>query len=95
MEIRFFATIREITRVREVRWDQPAASVLDLLLDLSARYGPQFRRWCLDGQDLGQSIIVLVNGRDCRHESGVHTPLRSGDVISIFPMVAGGTGERR
>ncbi len=90
MLIRFFATIREITREKEVVWDKPAPTLHDLLTDLCAHYGPGLEKWCLDGDELGPSIIILVNGRDARHQGGIRTPLSPGDAISIFPMVAGG-----
>lgn len=44
----------------------------------------------MDGDELGKSIIILINGRDCRHQAGIETPLHVDDTISIFPMVAGG-----
>ncbi len=92
MVIRFFANIREITGVSEVRWDRPASALNSLLRDLCTQYGMRFRDWCLAGDELGPYIIVLVNGRDCRHQGGIRTLLQSSDVISIFPMIAGGCG---
>ena len=91
MIIRYFAFLRDITRVSEQTWNEPAACVGDLLVALSRRYGPNFRRWVLepDGQ-LGQLSIVLVNGRDCRELHGMATPLKPDDIIAIFPPVAGG-----
>jgi molybdopterin synthase sulfur carrier subunit len=90
MQIRYFATIRDITGVKEVRREAPAETLGDLLRDLCAQYGPSFRRWVLDGDDLGPAIIVLVNGRDARHLEGIKTVLKRDDIISLFPMVAGG-----
>ena len=91
MIIRYFAFLRDITRVSEHTWTEPAANVGELLVTLSKRYGPNFRRWVLepDGQ-LGQLSIVLVNGRDCRELQGMDTPLHPDDIIALFPPVAGG-----
>lgn len=90
MQIRYFATIRTITGENALRWDQPEATLGELLRDLCVRYGDRFRSWVLDGNDLGQAIIILVNGCDARHLGGINTPLQPEDTIAIFPLVAGG-----
>lgn len=90
MQVRFFATIREITQQQEIQWCRPSATLGELLNGLCARYGNKFRSWTLDGDELGKSIIILINGRDCRHQAGIRTQLHSDDTVSIFPMVAGG-----
>jgi len=92
MQIRFFATIRECAGVSEIRWDEPTATLGELLHKLSARYGPAFRRWVLEDDDLGKAVIVVINGRDSRHQGGIHASLHPDDMIAIFPMIAGGQG---
>ena len=92
MHVLFFAAIRELTGAAEIRWDEPTATLGDLLRELSARYGPAFRRWVLDNDDLGKTVIVVVNGHDSRHEGGINTSLHSDDTIAIFPAIAGGCG---
>lgn len=91
MVIRYFAFIRDITRVSEQAWNEPCSRLGDLLAALSRRYGPGFRKWVLeeDGQ-LSDLSIILVNGRDSRDQSGLETSLHPDDVIAIFPPVAGG-----
>lgn len=91
MVIRYFAFLRDITGTGEQVWNQPAACLNDLLQGLSRRYGAGFRRWIFepDGR-ISQSSIILVNGRDARELQGLDTPLKPGDVIAIFPPVAGG-----
>jgi MoaD family protein len=95
MVIRFFASIRTITRVREVELGEPPTTLGDLLGLLSDRYGPEFRRWVLDDDELGGSIMVVVNGTDARHRAGLATPLAPTDVISLLPIMAGGGGTPR
>jgi len=90
MTILFFAKIREYTKASELRWDEPTDTLGELLRRLSARYGPDFQRWVLDGEKLGPAIIVTVNGRDVRHLDGVKSPLHPDDSIAIFPAIAGG-----
>ncbi len=92
MQILFFATIRSCTGAREIRWDEPAATLRELLQALSARYGPSFRRWVLKGDDLGDAVIVVINGHDSRHQGGIHAPLCPDDTVAIFPAIAGGGG---
>lgn len=94
MIIRFFATIRSLTKEKEIVWDQPAPTLGDLLRLLSDRYGPEFRRWVLEDESLGGSILVVVNGNDARHHGGLGTPLATTDVVSIFPIMAGGAQKR-
>ena len=90
MQIRYFATIRTLTGENTLGWNQPEATLGELLHDLCARYGDNFRSWVLDGDNLGQAIIILVNGCDVRHLTGINTPLQPDDTIAIFPLVAGG-----
>jgi len=91
MVIRLFASIRSITGVKEVEWGEPTPTLGDLLRLLSDRYGPAFRRWVLDGENLGGSVMVVINGDDARHRAGLETRLSATDVVSIFPIMAGGT----
>lgn len=90
MRIRYFATIREYTHELEREWTAPAATVRELLGALAARYGDRFGRAVLDRGELSPIVIVLVNGQDVRHQAGIETALRPDDIVSIFPMVAGG-----
>ncbi len=92
MQILFFATLRGCTGVSALRWDEPTATLGELLRALSARYGPGFRRWVLEEGDLGSAVLVVINGHDSRHQGGIHAPLHPGDTVAIFPAIAGGGG---
>ncbi len=92
MQVRFFAAIRECAGVSEIRWEEPVATLGELLRALSARYGPAFRRWVLEEDDLGQSVLVVLNGHDARHHGGIDAALHPEDTIAIFPTIAGGSG---
>lgn len=94
MVIRFFASIRSITGVKELDWSDPTPTVGDLLRLLSTRYGPEFQRWVLEGDGLGSSVMVVVNGTDARHKAGLATPLAATDVVSILPIMSGGAFKR-
>jgi molybdopterin synthase sulfur carrier subunit len=91
MIIRYFATLRDITRQREQAWNQPVTTVHDLLQALCTNYGPEFRRWIVDENGtFGGYCVVLVNGVDYRELDGIETRLKPSDIIAIFPPVAGG-----
>ena len=66
-------------------------TVRDLLNQLCLERGQKFCNIIFD--DAGQLrryIKVLVNGRGLHVLQGLDTPLTDGDVIALFPPVAGG-----
>ena len=91
MKVKFFATYRDITGVKETDVSTPQ-DVWELMTLLGERYGPSIRELLFtpDGADIGVNAIVLVNGRSITHLSGRDTLLSDSDVVCVFPMVAGG-----
>jgi len=91
MKVKFFATYRDFTRRKEEDVSAPP-DVWALLLSLSERYGTDVKAKLLtpDGTDIGEDTITLVNGRNVVHLDGKDTALSEDDVVSIFPVVAGG-----
>lgn len=90
MQIRFFATLRDCTGTAEIELDEGAATLRDLLEKLSAIYGPAFRRYVFDHDEISSAVLIAVNGRDTRESGGPNTRLSSTDCIAIFPALAGG-----
>jgi len=91
MKVKYFATYRDITRRKDE--DVPAPpDIWTLLAMLAEKYGAEFKSELIapDGTDVGANAIILVNGRNISHLDGKNTPLIEADVISLFPMVAGG-----
>lgn len=91
MTIKFFAYLRDYTGCKMV--DFPYQEDIRHLADaLCERYGSRLRAKMLtpDGQDLGEEIIILVNGRHVAHLGGIETKLSPTDTVSVFPVVAGG-----
>lgn len=91
MELEYFAALREITGRSKQPWNANMRTVGDLLRELSASYGEDFRHWVLnDDGSLAQMCIILVNGHDIRESDGLATLLHQEDSISFFPPLAGG-----
>lgn len=91
MLVKFFAYLRDYTGCKTV--DFPHHETVRALGEsLCARYGDQLRAkmFSPDGADLGEEIIIMVNGRRVEHEQGLDTPLSPDDTVAIFPVVAGG-----
>ncbi|MFP8952988.1 ubiquitin-like small modifier protein 1 [Natrialbaceae archaeon A-arb3/5] len=90
IELRFFATFRDAVgekeRTREFDADE---SVGDVLATLEREYAGLEGQLLEDGE-IGPQLSVLKNGRDVVHMDGVETSLEDGDVLSVFPPVAGG-----
>ena len=90
IDLRFFATFREAVgekeRTRSVADD---ATVGDVLAALEGEYDGLEGRLLEDGAVRPQ-LSVLKNGRNVVHRAGTETTLEEGDVVSVFPPVAGG-----
>ena len=91
MTLKFFATYREITKCKELSISAPP-DIWALLTALGESYGEKMREklFTMDGGEIGEDAIVLLNGRNILHLNGKDTPLKESDVVSIFPLVAGG-----
>lgn len=91
MVIRYFATLRDVTNIKEETIPFPLNTLKDLIEHLCQKYGKSFAKWvCCDDGGYGALSIFLVNGKDYRSLEGYETKLADGDEISIFPPVAGG-----
>ncbi len=74
----------------EIGADGTLRDVLGCLID---RYGDAFYQVMYDPStgDLKKENPILVNGRHYRSlEKALDTPLAEGDLVAIFPPVAGG-----
>jgi molybdopterin synthase sulfur carrier subunit len=66
------------------------ATVAQLIEDLERRY-PGFKEQVLtQGGDLQRFVNIYLNDEDIRFLQQLETPVRSGDVVSILPALAGG-----
>jgi molybdopterin synthase sulfur carrier subunit len=88
-------TVRIPTPLRKITGDQDTVtgdggSLIECIETLNARYPGLKDRLCDETGELRRFVNVYVNGEDVRFLSGLATPLKSGDEISIVPAVAGG-----
>ena len=93
LKVQFFAYLRdpEFAGCREMT-SPPAATLRELGDRLCDRFGNRFREelYSPDGQNLGERVIVMVNGRRVDFLAGLDTALKDTDTVLIFPVVAGG-----
>ncbi|MCD6276197.1 MAG: MoaD family protein [Thermoplasmata archaeon] len=81
--VKFFATLRDITGVREINVEG-VKNIKELLEILYSRYGERFRK------EMERKNMILVNGRNVLDLQGYETKIEEEDEISIFPPVGGG-----
>lgn len=93
MTVKFFAYLRDPEFAGCKEMTLPVCSdVAQLGRNLSTRFGRKFHdEFFAEGEtELGERVIVMVNGRRVEFLNGIHTPLRDTDLVQIFPVVAGG-----
>ena len=88
---RFFGAFKQITQQREIRLTLPLGSTVVHLLGKVIGEYPSLQGLLLDNNlQLGSWVVILINGRNMTIFNGIHTKLNEGDIIAIFPPVAGG-----
>ena len=89
VKVRLFATLREEVGVRELDLEVDGG-IEDLVRKADENTGGRFSAavwrdgWFKDG------LIIFVNGRNIVFLGGRKAKLRDGDVLAIFPAIAGG-----
>jgi MoaD family protein len=89
VKVKFFAYYRDLFggREREVVFPY-GRSLRDFLETLGD--SPPRRAELFSGGDLKPHIVVMLNGAPPPAATGLDTPLRDADVISMFPFMGGG-----
>ncbi len=91
MEIKVFATLREVVGGKSIQVDingpVTAAVLLHQVVEKHPALGPKL--FAPDGT-LNPSVHVLINGRDVRFLQGLDTIISSSDTVQMFPPVGGG-----
>jgi sulfur-carrier protein len=90
LTVKSFATFREIMDP-QIRMDfLKGATVRTLLTELTGRYEGLGELMFAAPGTLRDFVNILKNGRNIYFLAGLDTPLDDGDVIALFPPVAGG-----
>lgn len=90
MEVRFYATLRDIVGGRSVEVELDAGDTVNGMLErLFERY-PDLEPEILDNGELRHAVNIFVNGRSVRYLDGLDTKLSLDEDVTIFPPVAGG-----
>jgi sulfur-carrier protein len=91
IEVRVPTVLRQHTDgEKKVHGD--GATLGALIADLEHRHPGLSARLVDDEGRLHRFVNVYVNDEDARFLGGIETPLEDGDVVSILPAVAGGSG---
>jgi molybdopterin converting factor small subunit len=65
------------------------STLAELIADLDKRHGG-LRDRLVDGDSLRRFVNVYLNDEDVRFLSGLDTPVKDGDTVTVLPAVAGG-----
>lgn len=89
----FFTVRQALGGIRELSVDVHDATLRGLLALIRDQYGSDFWRELnepVSGR-VKPEMQILVNGRHYRHHpQGIDQPLTDGDLVALFPLVAGG-----
>ena len=94
--VQFLGNIRETTGTREQTFEIPEPTMQALIDRMSKEYGEDFKRALIHArtEKVSSSVVIALNGVDIEALEGVKTNLKEGDIVSIFPPVAGGSDIR-
>jgi molybdopterin synthase sulfur carrier subunit len=88
--LRIPAPLRKITGEREVVTADRGGSLLEIINRLDQEYPGLKERLCDESGEIRRFVNLYINGEDVRFLSGLETPVKAGDEVSIVPAVAGG-----
>jgi molybdopterin synthase sulfur carrier subunit len=90
VKIRFSSALSNVTHARETTLQLGETTVKAVLDKLVEQYGADFEKRILDKGEVRRFVNLYVNGEDIRHLSGLSSPVKDADEISILPAVSGG-----
>jgi len=89
VKVKFFAYFRDVFDAREKPVELPPDGTVGKLLQVLCDTRTH-RREIFEGAALRPLVLVMINGSPIGSFQGLETPLADGDVVAVFPFVAGG-----
>lgn len=88
---RFFGQFKQISNEREIEYEiEKGISINEFLIQVIKQF-PKMKELLYDENDqLHNWVSILINGRNIKALEGIDTPIVDGDILAIFPPVAGG-----
>lgn len=88
--VKFFATVREATGVKNIEME--ADTIREVLDSLQVTFGDRFTQVVIDPNtgNLKQFFSCMVNGKRIELLDGYETKLADNDAVALFPPVGGG-----
>lgn len=88
--MKFFATVREVTGVKNIEMD--ADTIGQLLDSLQVTFGERFTQTVIDPSTgrLKQFFSCMINGKRIELLDGYDSKLVDDDAVALFPPVGGG-----
>lgn len=86
-QVKLFGGLRR--HVSDPNLNVSGETVADIL-DSLCRGNESLRAEIFDGDQLRSHVRVMVTGRDIELDEGLKTKVKQGDVVAIFPPIAGG-----
>ncbi len=88
--MKFFATVREVTGVKNIEMD--ADTIGQLLDSLQETFGERFTQTVIDSETgkLKQFFSCMINGKRIELLDGYDSKLVDNDAVALFPPVGGG-----
>lgn len=93
IKVRYLGPIRVILKKRDEEVEITLkTTVLRLLRKLTNAYGKALHQEVFqdDGDQLRETLVVTINGKAIGQLNGTSTNLKSGDVVTLLPLFAGG-----
>jgi MoaD family protein len=91
VEVRVTSVLQKVTGgAKSVQAD--GGTVGDLLQNLDQRYPGFLGQVMQDDGKLHRFVNIYLNDEDIRYLGQLETPVSNGDVVSILPALAGGSG---
>ena len=89
VKVKIPTPLRRLTKDQDVVQGD-GSCLAECITILESSYPGLKERLCDEQGDLRRFVNVYINGEDVRFLSGLQTPLKQGDEVSIVPAVAGG-----